>query len=192
MRVIGLAGRSGVGKSAVARALTSRDGVERIDLDSVAWETYRRGTPTFDRLVARFGRGILSADGSIDRRRLAASALAGSDERAALEAIVHPAVVEWLRRAIAEREARDVDVLLVEGALLVHSPHVDRSLFDAIVWLDACDATRADRLRGARRSDHAERVPEPPPDALAGVHRLSAEGTVAQVAERLVRWIETL
>ncbi|GAF84886.1 unnamed protein product, partial [marine sediment metagenome] len=55
-RVIGLAGRPGCGKSAVARALAGRPSVEAIDLDRVAWETYVPETTTYDRLVARFGR----------------------------------------------------------------------------------------------------------------------------------------
>jgi len=191
-KVIGLAGRAGSGKSAAARSLASRGDMEWIDLDPLAWETYRPGTDTFDRLVGRFGRTIVGAEGTIDRRHLAEFALADPAARSALEAIVHPAVMRRLRERIGTCSARGVGILLVEGALLVHSPHVDRSLFDAIVWLDASDRTRRERLHAAGRTNHAARVPVPSPEALVGVHRVSAEGTVSEVVERLLRLIETV
>ena len=191
-KVIGLAGRAGSGKSAAARSLASRGDMEWIDLDPLAWETYRPGTDTFDRLVGRFGRTIVGAEGTIDRRCLAESALAGPAARDDLEAIVHPAIMQRLQERIGACRTRGVGVLLVEGALLVHSPHVDRSLFDAIVWLDASDRSRRERLDAAGRTNHAARVPDPAPEALVGIHRVSAEGAVSEVAARLLRLIETV
>ncbi len=191
-RVIGLAGRAGSGKSAVAQALASRGDVEWIELDRLAWETYRPGTETFDRLIERFGREVLGADGAIDRGRLAEWAFSTPASRDDLEAIVHPAVMALLREAIAAHRQLGIVTILVEGALLVHSPHVDRTLFDAIVWLDVDERTRAERLRADSRPQHGRRVPEPSPEAFDGVRRLSAEGTVADVAARLQRLTETV
>jgi dephospho-CoA kinase len=187
-RVIGLAGRPGCGKSAVARALAGRRNVEAIDLDRVAWETYVPETPTYDRLVARFGRAVLSEDGRIDREKLASFSLSDAAARRDLEAIVHPAVSDRLDELRRSADERGTKVLFVEGALLASSPHVDRSVFDAVVWLEASDETRRNRLRLDGREEHADRMDGVCPDGATIV--VDAEGTVSEVVERVWRSIE--
>ena len=187
-RVIGLAGRPGCGKSAVARALAGRPSVEAIDLDRVAWETYVPETTTYDRLVARFGCAILSDDGRIDREVLGSLVLSDAAARRDLEAIVHPAVSDRLDELKRGAEERGTEVLLVEGALLASSSYVDRSIFDAILWLEASDETRRNRLRSDGREEHADRMAAVSPDAATIV--VDAEGTLSEVAERVRRLIE--
>ena len=190
MRVIGLAGRVGSGKSALGRVLAQRPGFAFVDLDRVAWSTYETGTPTYGRLVSSFGPGILRPDGTIDRSRLAEAAFSSARNREELDAIVHPAVVDRLKDLILEEEAREKSVLLVEGALLGSSPHVDRSLFTTILWLEASDRTRRERLEACGRGAHTVReFREPGRDA---VRRVSAEGTLEDAADRIARLIETL
>lgn len=186
-QVIGLAGKPGCGKSAVAKALAGRKGVEAIDLDRVGWETYAPGTPTHDRLVERFGQGILSGDGRIDRERLGNLALADAAARRDLEAIVHPAVNERLGELVLDARRRGVEVLLVEGALLASSLHVDRSIFDRILWLEASDGTRRKRLRSEGREGHADRLSDVGPGTATVV---DAEGPLSEVAKRVWRSLE--
>lgn len=172
----------------MARELAGRPGVEAIDLDRVAWETYLPATPTYDRLVARFGRGILSDDGWIDRAKLADFSLSDAVARRDLEAIVHPAVSDRLDDLKREAEKRGVEILVVEGALLASSPYVDRSLFDAVLWLQASDETRRSRLRSDGREGQADRMEEVTPDAATTV--VDAEGSVVEVAERVWQSID--
>jgi dephospho-CoA kinase len=188
MKVIGLAGRPGSGKSVVGRALAERAGVEWVDLDPVAWATYAPGTQAFDRLVERFGRAIVSDGGVIDRERLALVAFRDADARRALEAIVHPAVAERLRVILSDERRRGTRVLLVEGALLSTSPYVDRAAFDTVVWLDASANTRRSRLRAAGRPEHIGRGDDIAPDASAVV--VGADGSIAEVAERVWAVVE--
>lgn len=190
MKVIGLAGKPGSGKSAVARELARRPGVAWVDLDPVAWTTYCCGSPTFDRLVERFGARILDAAGEIERARLAEAAFSSSGARRDLDAIVHPAVSDVLADLIQSEWARGTKVLFVEGALLATSPYVDRSLFDAILWLDAPDAVCSHRLRCDGREAQADRFRGLEPDE--GCPQLSADGSVAEVAARVWAAIETL
>jgi dephospho-CoA kinase len=157
MDVIGLGGAPGSGKSTVARALAARSGIEWIELDRVAWTTYRIGTPTHRRLVEWFGKRILTTAGEIDRQALAREAFARPAARRALDGIVHPAVTAALREEIARHRAAGTSLLLVEGALLGVSEAVDYSLFDALLWLDAPDAVRRRRLTSEGRAEHGRR-----------------------------------
>ena len=74
MKRIALTGGMGTGKSHV-RAVFAALGVPTIDADTLARDVVAHGTPGFDAVVATFGRGILTADGDLDRRALAARGL---------------------------------------------------------------------------------------------------------------------
>jgi dephospho-CoA kinase len=190
MNIVGLAGRPGCGKSAAARELAQGAGVVWLDLDKAAWETYRPRTPTYWRLLTRFGAGIVSNDGRIDRARLGHIVFSDVQALDDLNAIVHPAVTNWLRGRIATERRRGTRLLLVEGALLASSPHVDRSLFDAILWLDADSATRSARLRERARPEQADRfVPTPEDDAIVWI---DASGSLAQTVDAIQRILTAL
>jgi len=103
MKVIGLAGEAGCGKSAVGKILAKRPGVTSIDLDQLAWETYQSHSLTYDQLISRFGKAILSVRGEIDRSKLARIVFSHKESLADLNAIVHPALS---RQAV--RHARNV------------------------------------------------------------------------------------
>lgn len=190
MKVIGLAGRPGSGKSAAARELARRTGVAFIDLDRVAWEIYRLRTQTYWRLVWRFGKEILGPDGKIDRARLAERAFATAKAREDLNAIVHPAVIARLKEILVEEERRGTEVLLVEGALLASSSHVNRALFTAILWLEANEKTRRRRLEGIGRGEHVSRVAEEPPSGEA--IRIDADKSLGETVERIALVIDSL
>ena len=182
MKTIGLAGRPGCGKSAVARVVAEDRGIVWVDLDQVAWDTYAPGTEAFSRVVGRFGDDVVGEDGEIDRGELAVRVFLDHEAKADLEAIVHRAVVDRLEHIRAEHRERGIDVLLVEGALLTSSPHVDRSIFDAILWLEAPDDVREERLRAVGRADHAARGDDlTPGDAVV----VDSVGTVDEVARRV-------
>jgi len=189
MKVIGLAGNAGSGKSTIAQALSKRKGIKAIDLDKTAWESYRPRSSTYWRLVTRFGQEILDSEGAIDRSRLSAAVFSSDQALADLNAIVHPAVIDQLRKTLNEEEAQGTHILLVEGALLATSAHVDRSLFDSIIWLEASSETRQSRLKAAGRETHIERMlPRP---RSPKVTTIDAEGSIAEVVERVAGAIET-
>jgi len=188
MIVVGLAGPAGSGKSAVARKLARRVGVAWIDLDRIAWSTYEPDGPAFHALLARFGSGILTPDGYVDRGALAAKALGDPAGKRDLERIVHPAVNAALAASLGEEARRGRRVLLVEGALLASSPDVDRDLFGVILWLDVPFPVRGARLRQDRREHHVARN-----DKLASsgdVVRIDADAALDEVAGRVWSAIE--
>jgi len=186
--IIGLCGPAGSGKSAAAKQLSQREGISWVDLDKVAWRTYQPRSPTYWRLVTRFGTGILAPDGRIDRARLGRIVFSDRIALRDLNAIVHPAVSEQLKRIIDDQKGQGTKILLIEGALLGTSAYVDRSSFDAILYLSASEATRTKRLAAVDRKDHIQRGPQTPPP---GAVKIAAEGTVQQVADRILAVIES-
>jgi len=188
MIVVGLAGPAGSGKSAVARELARRVGVAWIDLDRVAWSTYEPDGPAFRALLARFGSGILTPDGHVDRGALAAKALGDPAGKRDLERIVHPAVNASLAASLGEEARRGRRVLLVEGALLASAPDVDRDLFDIILWLDVPLPVRGARLRQDGRERHVARNDKLAPSG--DVTRIDADAALDEVAERVWSAIE--
>jgi dephospho-CoA kinase len=97
MLIVGLAGGIATGKSLIAQEIAKLPGVVVVDADKVAWETYKKNTEIYNKLIARFGEQILSADGEIDRKKLGALVFSDPHAREFVNATVHPAVQEVLR-----------------------------------------------------------------------------------------------
>ncbi len=129
--VIGLTGGIASGKTTVARLLAAR-GAAVVDADRVAREIVEPGQPALAELVARFGAAILAADGTLDRKRLAATAFADPNARADLNRITHPRIAAASARQIAAWADAGADVVFYEAALLVEN-RAHAGLADLIV-----------------------------------------------------------
>ncbi|MEX2255936.1 MAG: dephospho-CoA kinase [Acidimicrobiia bacterium] len=119
MKLIGLTGGIGAGKSTVSARLRDRGAVV-VDADAITKELQQPGTEVFAAMVARWGDRILAADGTLDRQAVAGIVFNDPEELQALNAIVHPAVGVEIFRRIEEQTATDnvvvLDIpLLVEG-----------------------------------------------------------------------------
>src|SRR5438309_612408 len=104
MKVVGLTGGIGTGKSTVS-GLLRQMGATVIDADEATRAVQARGTDGLRRLVEEFGPDILTASGDLDRRRLAAIAFADPEARQRLNSIVHPLVRQWM----ADRQSEAAD-----------------------------------------------------------------------------------
>jgi len=142
------------------------------------------------RLLARFGEEILSPSGAVDRSRLAKLCLQNPDAKRALEEIVHPHVMETVRRAIEHHAREGAELVLVEGALLLSSPHVERAMFDLYIWLHAPEDVRRKRLLDAgvpweqvEARLRAQRDLTPP--RAGNVYAVDTCGPPAQAAQRV-------
>lgn len=147
---VGLTGGIASGKTAVSEALHER-GAVIIDADLLAREVVEPGTPGLAAVVARFGTGVLSADGRLDREALGRTVFTDERARRDLEAIVHPAV---RARAAALEEAADPDAVVVHVIpLLVETGQQDA--FDVVVVVDVEPDRQLDRLRRRNGLDPA-------------------------------------
>jgi dephospho-CoA kinase len=153
MLVVGLTGNIGSGKSAVAQLLGAR-GIPVIDADVLAREVTAPGSPGLDAIVARWGPSVRTRDGSLNRAALRHIVFASGAERAALDAIVHPAVEARRDALLAEARARGDRVQVCEIPLLFEAGLTRR--VDVIVFVDAPREVRLERLvrdRGLSREE---------------------------------------
>ena len=116
---IGLTGGIASGKSTVADLFAALE-VPVIDTDKIAREVVEPGQPPLEKLVARFGAGILTPDGHLDRPKLREIVFSDPRARADLEALTHPAIgsaVEAMAAAAGGPYQILVIPLLVEKGL---------------------------------------------------------------------------
>lgn len=152
---IGLFGGIAAGKSTVSDLLRAK-GAALIDADKVA-HTCLDEPEVKRRLVAAFGERILDVAGEIARPALAASAFASPESAQRLNAIVHPAVSERMAAGIAAHHAAGVQVVVLDGALLIEAGWGDRC--DLRLFVDAPESVREQRAqeRGWAPGERAKR-----------------------------------
>ena len=157
---IAVTGGIGSGKSAVASRLAARGAVV-VDADLIAREVVEPGTAGLSAVVAEFGPGVLSPEGSLDRAALAAIVFTDPERRAALEAIVHPLVGRRSAELLAA--APEGSVVVYDVPLFAESAGgaLGRaSEFDSVVVVEAPLETRVTRLvaRGLAEADARARI----------------------------------
>jgi dephospho-CoA kinase len=146
--IIGLVGPAGSGKSTAARAIAA-DGAEVIDADRIGHEVTLRDPGVRAALIAEYGADIYLADGSLDRRRVAAKVFSDPAARARLDALVHPLILEraW-ERVNQLRLAGHRGVVVIDAALLLQWG-LERSC-DAVLAVTAPEAIQIERLMAGR------------------------------------------
>lgn len=188
MMLVGLTGNIASGKSTVAKLFTSR-GATIIDADVLSRRAVEPGTPALRSIVARWGTGVLSPDGSLDRAALRHVVFDRPDELEALNAIVHPEVGRLRDEEIAESAARGDRVVVCDIPLLFERRLADS--FTRIVLVDAPRPVRLERLMRDRGLSHEEAVQMIAAQMPAELKRARADfvienaGTREQLADRV-------
>jgi len=128
---VGLTGGLACGKSFVGEALASY-GCLLIQADELGHEVLAPGGEAYDAVIREFGDDLVTADGRIDRRRLAARVFGSPEALARLNALVHPPVVRREEQMIAAFAAREPHgIAVVEGAILIETGSYRR--FDRLI-----------------------------------------------------------
>lgn len=148
---VGLTGGIGSGKSTAARILAEL-GALVIDADRVGHDVYRPGTPGWDQVVDAFGRGVVAADGSIDRKALGTIVFADAGQLEKLNAIVHPLIRDAVRQRVREaRSGEPQRPIVVEAAVLIEAKWYD--LVDEVWVVIASPKTVVERVTRSRDLD---------------------------------------
>ena len=143
VRVWGLTGNIGSGKSTVARLLAAR-GVPVVDADQIAREVVQPGKPAHEEIARRFP-GAIGPGGALDRKALAARVFDDPAEREALNRIVHPRIAEQVAARMAALAEAGHRFAVYEAALIVEND-LHRGL-DGLIVVTAPEAVQLARLR---------------------------------------------
>ena len=138
--IVALTGGIASGKTAVSDRLREL-GVPVVDTDVIAREVVAAGSPLLARIVAYFGPGVQLPDGTLDRRALRERIFSDDAARAALEDMMHPAILLEAKRRIAGLAtpyAVVVIPLLAEGG--------GHDWIDRVLVVDTPETTQMDRL----------------------------------------------
>ncbi len=142
MKLIGLTGGAGSGKSTVAQMFREL-GAEIVDADEATHAVYAPGGPGFEQVVREFGDGYMR-DGRIDRARLGELVFHDQDALRRLNAIVHPLVREWMAARTAEAAARGGEVVIHDVPLLFENGL--EGLYADVVMVYAPEGVQLKRL----------------------------------------------
>ncbi len=156
---IGLTGSIGVGKSFVAGVLAEL-GCQVIDADQTAREVVEPGSPGLLAVAAKFGRGVIRADGTLDRERLGSLVFADEEKRRMLNSILHPYIIARQDELLREWETKDPnDIAVVDAALMIESGGYKR--FDKLIVVHCTSAEQFKRIMirdNLSRAEAEERI----------------------------------
>lgn len=149
MKVIGITGGVGCGKSFIMEQLQERYQAGIILTDLVAHDLMEPGGISYQEIVSCFGTKILQSDGKINRQALGAIVFKDKESLLKLNSITHPNVKKEVIRRIEEmKRAKEVSIIMVEAALLIEE-HYDE-ICDELWFIDASDEVRIKRLMEKR------------------------------------------
>lgn len=149
MKIIGLTGGVGTGKSAVARMFQEL-GAFVLDADQATHALMQPGTEMFRKIRARFGKEILASGGAIDRQKLAERAFQDGRELKALCRIVHPAVRRRILASLKKMRTRSPKAVAVLEVPLLFEAESAPYPTDAVVVVTAPRRVAAERLKAGR------------------------------------------
>jgi len=155
VRMVGLTGGIGAGKSAVAQRLAEL-GAVIIDADALAREVIEPGSDGLAEVVAEFGEGVLRPDGWVDRPALGRIVFDDPQARARLEHIIHPRVRARTAEIVA---VADPDAVVVNDVPLLVEAGLYRA-YEMVIVVEAAESKRVARLldRGMTESDARARI----------------------------------
>lgn len=149
MKVIGITGGVGAGKSAILDILEKEYNSYTIKADDIAKMLMTKGYKPYDDIVELIGERILNDDGTINRELMAKEIFSSEYKRLAVNSIVHPAVKKWIVEKIAYlRMEEKYEYIIIEAALLLED-HYD-IICDEIWYVYASEDTRRERLKATR------------------------------------------
>ena len=192
---IGLTGGIGAGKSTAAARFRTL-GALVLDADAISRAALDPGGACYAAVAGAFGEGVLMPDGKIDRKALAKVVFASEEQRARLNAIVHPHVIETMIQTAEEELEKKGGIAVFEVPLLFESGM--HAQMDANVLICANEETRITRIvrrDGSTREAARSRIRAQMPDGqkrLLADYVLENSGSVAELNAQIDRVYQTI
>jgi dephospho-CoA kinase len=158
MKVIGLTGGIGSGKSTVAEILAGL-GARVIDADKVAHEVFNPGTEGLREVVNTFGESVLSPEGEIDRKKLGEIVFNDSEALTTLNEIIHPRAYELVKSRLNEYREQGAEAVVLEVILLVEAgwDHLADTIWVTVASSDTV-VKRLQQTRGLSEEEILSRI----------------------------------
>jgi dephospho-CoA kinase len=150
--LVGLTGGIASGKSSVS-AMLAEQGAEIVDADLIARQVVMPGERAWQKILDHFGRGVLTEDGQVDRKKLADLVFADQAKLALLNEITHPDIFARVAERLEHNRDREV-VVVLDAALLIETGLADR--VDVVVVVDAGDEEEQVRRLTAKGLDERD------------------------------------
>jgi len=152
MKIIGLTGGIGSGKSTIATALKEK-GAVIIDADRIAKELMKPGTTVYDAVVKHFGYGILNKDKTINRKELGKIVFDHFDKLSLLNRLTHGPIIIEIKEQIRKISSSSLgeQVVVIDAPLLMESGL--KSLADIVVVVTVNREEQNRRLKAKGLSD---------------------------------------
>ena len=148
MKIIGLTGGVGSGKTQILEYLNNKYGATICQTDALGKKLQKKGGQCYEDIVRHFGEEILDEKGELNREKLANIVFQNVEQLSVLNGIVHPAVKDEVRRIIAKEERKNTNLLIVESAILVEDHYEE--LCDELWYVYVKDEIRKKRLLYSR------------------------------------------
>lgn len=148
MRIIGVTGGIGCGKSEVLNFIASHYDATIMKADQIGHILMQKGRKCYTKIVETFGEGILKENSEIDRSKLAHIVFPRPEELAKLNAIMHPAIKNYILHTIEKEKNIGTEYFIVEAALLLEDHYDD--FCDEVWYIYADEDTRIERLKESR------------------------------------------
>lgn len=149
MKVIGITGGVGSGKTAILSYLAKNYNCKVIYADEVAHEVEMPGEECYHQLKELLSDEILNPDGTIDKKKMAEKIFSKNELLGKVNQMIHPAVKKKILSHIQqEKEEQKIDVLFIEAALLIEDGYL--SILDEIWYIYAKENIRRERLKASR------------------------------------------
>ncbi len=148
MKIIGVTGGVGSGKSRVLSFMEEHYHAVVCQADHVAWKLQEPGERCYQELVASFGPSVLRPDGKIDRSKLGNIVFSDAEKLQRLNQIMHPAVKSCICEWILQEEEKGTAYFIIEAALLLEEQY---QFICHEIWYIYCEETiRRRRLKESR------------------------------------------
>jgi len=149
IKTIGITGGVGAGKSEVINYIKENYNCRMIKADNLAYDLESPGNVCYEPILELLGRDIINEDGFINKNKMAAKIFADKAVLSKVNAIIHPAVKEYILQTIDdERNLDEHDFFLLEAALLIEEGY--GTILDELWYVRADEAVRRDRLKNTR------------------------------------------
>lgn len=149
MKIIGITGGIGTGKSTILHLLQEKYGAYIIETDRLAHTLMEPGQSVYSQIISCFGDGILSDNQTIDRNKLGAIVFSNPEKLQMLNEIVHPGVKRYILDDISKkRTLQDITLYVIEAALLIEDGY--KVICDELWYIYTKEDVRIKRLMANR------------------------------------------